>query len=130
MVAILRHPVVILLISVAVLVFLFSLDKTSDQRTLSAAYIEEQEKEIAKLLAQTEALEAEAVESSSEVVKEKIIRNELLMQKDGEYSVMLPDLEVGEVEEAAGAASQKTDSSEKSSPWAKWRELLVAQSIY
>lgn len=48
------------------------------------------------------------------IYKEKIMRNELLMQKEGEYVVQLPDLEKREVENVEDDVTA----------WEEWGKLI------
>ena len=61
-------------------------------------------------------LEQTLTDAKSSFAKEKIIRDQLLMQKPGEYVVQLPNLTV--------PAPQQTLAAVKITPWENWKIVL------
>lgn len=61
-------------------------------------------------------LERQAQEATSSLAQERIIRNELLMQKPDEIIVQLPAVEEIRL--------SNTEPSPTPTPWQAWRELL------
>ena len=61
-------------------------------------------------------LETAIIESQQPFAKEQIIRNELLMKREGEYVVQIPDELV--------TTTQRVTRAEFLTPWEEWRQLL------
>lgn len=116
MVQLLKHPASLLLLGILAAVFYVSLDKTAARRTKSAEIISELESEVSVLQDEVYTLEKTAETAKTDFAKEKIIRNELLLQKEGEYVVMIQDLPVADNEPESVAAAQ--------TPWEAWRKVL------
>jgi flagellar basal body-associated protein FliL len=116
MLQLLKHPLVLLLCGIGVIVFYFSLNATADKRAQSAAVLQQSEKELVLMQKQVEDLEKIAISSQTDAAQDKIIRDELLLQQNGEFVVMIVDLpkqeEIVEIEKPA------------LTPWQEWRELL------
>src|SRR5688572_17112546 len=58
----------------------------------SAQSVDKLEADVASLEAKVNLVESSALEATSSAAKERIFRDELLLQKPGEYIVQLPDL--------------------------------------
>lgn len=116
MTKIIYHPFIAFITTVVAVVFFVSLDKSSQKTELSAKNIEILEGDVQEMSSDVIKLEEEIIRTDSEIFKEKVIRNELLLQKPGEYIIRLPDLGDGE--------TAKLVDSKKSEPMAEWMKLI------
>lgn len=116
MVQLLKHPIVLLLFTIAIVVFYFSLDKTSDKRAQSAEIISELQSEVDRERRVVETLEQEKVDSETLFAQDKIIHDELLQKAEGEFVVMIADLL--EIEADVQPTTKVV------SPWEAWKEIL------
>lgn len=114
MLKITRNPIFIILITLITIIFYISLTKTEQKSITFADQVKKLEVETADLKAENNALEKK-LQNSGEA--EKVIRDEFLMQKPGEYVVKVPakDKEVVEKEKL---------EREETSVWEKWQEVL------
>lgn len=88
----LYHPVTIFLVSLLVIIFYFSLDASSKKTQKSSENIAVLEHEVNQISKNVIDLEEKIQLSESEAFKEKVIRNELLLQKEGEIILQISDL--------------------------------------
>jgi hypothetical protein len=115
MAKLLNHPLAIMLLSLLALLFILSLRKTALKGQTAAQNVALVESQIDQLSGQIEA-ERQAIEyASSNLAKEKILRNELLLQKPGERALQIPD---------DGALVTETEAAEQKTAWDEWREVL------
>ena len=112
----LYQPLVVAIITLLVIVLCTSLYISTLQLRGSAQKVAVLRADVAKQQAATDELAQKLGEAQRPVTQEKIIRDELLMQKPGEYVVQMPDLPVPLV---AVAGVPK-----KLSPWQAWKKLL------
>ena len=111
----LTQPLFILIITAITGLFVISLRRTAQKSLISQRNVEVLEQKIQDTSAQIQT-EKNAVEyASSEFSKEKILRDELLLQQPGEYILQIP-LEEKTTENSAKVAQQ--------SPWEAWISLL------
>lgn len=114
---IILHPLAVIFLSLISLYFIFSLRSNQKKIDLSRKNIKNLKQIVSKMEAdynqQTEALET----AKKPLAKEKIVRNELLMKKPGEYILQLPKVNPIQPEEAV--RKEKT-------PWEKWKDLLFS----
>lgn len=96
--------------------FYLSLDKTSEKRRQSAQTISKLEEKLEANRAEVASLEQKESESSSSFITEKIVRDELLLKKPGEYIVLLPELE--ESDDGTELISARA------TPLEEWKQLL------
>lgn len=149
----LTNPIILLVFILISVIFYVSLDKTGKKRAQSAEVIAEHQKEVEKAKENLRDLEAQTGIESDEFEKEKIIRDQLLMIKEGEYAVQIApevfgDPTIGSEEGTGGAGGagstgavptknasktakrtikETTESSGKAleeAPIEKWKELL------
>lgn len=108
------HPLAIVLITFICFLIFFSLKKTSQKAVISNKNIQVLEQEIDQLEQFIISNQNKLYQSEQDFAKEKILRDQLLMQKDGEIIIQLPieDLEVG-----------KKDKQLAVKPWEEWRKL-------
>lgn len=114
--SLLYHPVTILLICLLAVVFYVSLDQSARKADVSTKNVELLEQEISQMASEVSQLEAAVEEAEQEFAQEKIIRNELRKQKEGEVVFQVPDLVVPEL--------PPDPTPEPKTPWQEWREVL------
>lgn len=90
---ILSHPVTMIIISLVAVVFVISLRKNTQKTDVSRQTTQSLETEVSQLSAEVIGLQNRQAQVDSEFYKEQLIRNELLMQKEGEYvlKIVLPE---------------------------------------
>ena len=114
--SLLNHPLLISIFTCLCLLAIFSLKESSKKALISKESIEKLEKNI-EVLEQEVAKEDEKLKISQEpIALEKIIRNELLLKKDGEIILQIPD-EEGQTEEI-------NLESKKNGPWEEWKKMF------
>lgn len=87
---ILQKPLIIIIVTIIALFFLISLRKTASKSIVSQKNIELLEQKLQDINNQVINEEKALNIASSEFEKEKIIRDELLLQKPGEYILQIP----------------------------------------
>jgi len=85
------NPITFLGITIISIIFSISLYKSAKRTSYSAENIKSIEEEVLKTEAEVLALEIAIEESQQPFIEEKIIRNELLMKKPGEYVIQIPN---------------------------------------
>jgi len=110
-----NHPLIILLFTILTSLFILSLRRTAQKSQTATENVTLLENQIDQLSDQIESEQQTIKYAASDLAKEKILRNELLLQKQGEIVLQIPDDETLTIE--AEAAEQKT-------PWQEWKELL------
>ena len=93
MIKIIYHPFIIIILTIIGIIFFLSLDKSSQKTEISSKNIEVLELEINNMSLQTSQLEEKIIDADSDIFKEKVIRNELLLQKPGEIIIQLSSAE-------------------------------------
>lgn len=113
----LNQPLVIVAVTLLCLLAIFSLQKSKHSATISKESIEQLEQTVDELELAKEQQAAALASGESALAIEKIKRNELLQQKEGEVILQVPEREVlpGENE-----ASEK-----KNGPLEEWKRLLL-----
>jgi hypothetical protein len=109
------HPFTIIIFTLISTTILISLNKTRSKTTSSVRNTELLEEDIASISREVSQTEQSLAKSNHPLTREKILRNELLMQKEAEYIIQLPDINLA-----------KTNNLEKNqqSPWEEWKKLL------
>ena len=110
------NPITFLGITIISIIFSISLYKSAKRTSYSAENIKSIEEEVLKTEAEVLALEIAIEESQQPFIEEKIIRNELLMKKPGEYVIQIPNELVEQ--------TQTTIEVKTLSPWEEWQQLL------
>lgn len=113
----LQHPFVLLIVTFLFVGVFISLRQTGAKTHQSSKEISELEKEAYQLSKEVQDLQEELEYSKSPEYKEKIIRDQLLMQKEGEYVVQVSAPEI--VETDTEIKPQKTVSNQD-----RWLEIL------
>ncbi|HEX7018301.1 MAG TPA: septum formation initiator family protein [Patescibacteria group bacterium] len=111
----LYHPLVAVAVTIISLLFYFSLLKSDQKLVKTKESVASLTQEVALLQKEQTSLE-EAVEyASTSAAQEKILRDELLMQKPGEYVLQLP---------AVAELESEPTPSPTPTPWESWQELI------
>lgn len=111
------HPLVIALLTLAGLIFSYSLASNLHRTRSSTEHLSVLEQEIAEMASEVSELEQRASKAQSQEAQEKIIRDELLMQKEGEVIVQLPEINKNDLPLPSPSPSP--------TPWEEWKELLL-----
>jgi cell division protein FtsB len=115
MLKLLQHPGVAVVITLICGVFLLSLHKSSQKSTQSTQTVTKAQEKVAKLEEEVTSLQEKVDKSGSPLEQEKIIRNQLLMQKPGEYVVQIP---------RSTQKEQEIITSDSATPLQAWKKLL------
>jgi cell division protein FtsB len=111
----LLHPLGIIILTTISLSIFFSLEKTISQHQLSEEQVKELKTQTSQLETQITTLETEVQQASQAAYQEKMLRDELLMQKDGEYIVKI------EYNQSSG---EETSTTPEPTPWQEWKNLI------
>lgn len=87
----LSHPLVMCLAVIGVIIFSLSTKNTIQNYQKTSQTIDKIEAENKKLNQNIAELEQKKAYSQTQFAKERIIRNELLLQKPGEFVIQLPE---------------------------------------
>ena len=91
---ILYHPIIILVLTIGAIMFFFSLDKSGKKTQNSSENIRVLEYEVGQISKEVIELEEKIEVVESGQFKEKVVRNELLLQKPGEYVLQIANTDV------------------------------------
>lgn len=116
MLKLLYQPLVVAIITLLTLILCVSLYLSSTQLRSSSQKVAALQADVAKEQVVRDQLAEKLNETQKPSSQEKIIRDELLMQKPGELVVQMPELPAVTVEPAV--------SEERQSAWEEWRKLL------
>lgn len=111
---ILSNPIIIVIFTAFFILFFLSLKKNEEKIRISTQSINSLQSEVKKIEEEVSDTEDKLYQAQNPLYKEKIIRDQLLMQKEGEYVLQIPSLEKKEV---------KTEAITKT-PWQEWMELI------
>ncbi|NCN51016.1 MAG: hypothetical protein GW762_00670 [Candidatus Pacebacteria bacterium] len=117
MTKLLEHPITLVIASVLFVLFFYSLRQTGNKTEQSSQEIAVLEEKAYQASKEVQSLQEELEQSKSAEYKERIVRDELLLQKEGEYIVQLavPEIEVIDTD----ITTTKTQSNQE-----KWLEIL------
>lgn len=113
---ILYSPLVAAIITGIVGIICVSLYMNGRRIQQSALTVQKMETEVASIEAQVNQVERNALEATSSTAKERIFREELLLQKPGEYIVQIPDQPI------ASPLPKHEETTLR--PWQQWQQLL------
>ncbi len=116
MLKLLRHPLFLLSFTLLSGLFSFSLYQTSKRSSISNSAVVEVTTELEKIKQENDALAAAVAEAQTPLAQEKIIRNELLLQKPGERVIQIIAKDT--------AAPPSPTPSPTPTPWEEWKEVL------
>lgn len=114
----LTHPLVIALLTLAGLIFSYSLTTNLHRTRSSTEHLSVLEQEVEEMASETLELEERAAKAQSQEAQEKIIRDELLMQKPGEVIVQLPEINRSDLPLPSPSPSP--------TPWEAWKKVLLS----
>ncbi len=117
MTKIIYHPFIAIVITIIAVIFFISLDKTAKRTEISSKNIEILENEVSEMAKKTSEIEEQILETDTDEFKERVIRNELLQQKDGEAVVTLSSNNTQENEEKIPEKTEK--------PIDAWKKILT-----
>lgn len=109
------HPLVIAAATLFGILFIISLQKTAQKGRVASENVAVMEAQIDTLTGQIKQQQQALEYESSPLAQEKILRNELLLQRPGEYVIQIPDEQ---------ALVQGETNAQLITPWEKWKELL------
>lgn len=110
----LSNPIILIFFTLIFVIFYMSLQKNEEKIKISTQSINSLETEVLDLKREVEQAEINVLNAQEPLNKEKIIRDQLLMQKDGEIILQIPEIERNEAKIEVYSTS----------PWEKWMELL------
>lgn len=109
------NPLAASIISLLAIIFWFSLYQTTQEIRSSGQDTKIIRDNIDDLTLEIQNLEGKISLAKDPNTREQMVRNELLMQKEGEYVLKLPDIETIET---------KPEEIENLTVWQEWQELL------
>lgn len=110
------HPLTVSVFSILGAIFWWSLHRNAEQIRNSTENVALLDQEIAQTASEISQLENNLDEASLLFNQERIARDELLLQKPGEYTVQFPP--ITSPEPSTTPVASKT-------PWQAWQEILV-----
>ena len=113
--SLLYHPVTLAVFTILVIFIIISMHQTVNQIQRSTQTTSLLDQEIDQIASEVSGLEAALAQAQSEFTKEKIARDELLLKKEGEIVLQLPEIHLPET---------KTASHSAQTPWQEWQALL------
>ena len=108
------HPLTIIACTIFALFFYWSLTRTDQNIRISTETLHVLDQEVKQMASEVSQTEKQLQVATSAATQEKIIRDELLMQKPGEYVVQLPPSE----------KEQRPREKIIKTPWEGWRAVL------
>lgn len=113
---ILSHPLVMLLTLILAGAILFSLQGTKQKTERGGEVVEKNQATVDELRQTADQLRNQLEESQSTFEKEKVLRDELLEQKEGEVVIQLPAI--------TPIVSPSPTPTPTLTPWQQWRGIL------
>lgn len=123
---ILYHPIVTFALTIGAIMFFFSLDKSGKKTQNSSENIRLLEYEVEQISKEIIELEEKIDVVESGEFKEKVVRNELLLQKPGEYVLQIAETENSALDSNCvnNECENKNEKIDKS-PLLAWKKLLL-----
>jgi cell division protein FtsB len=116
MLKLLRHPLFLLVFTLASALFSFSLYRTVQKSSVSRQHVTQQEQELAQIAEENNRISQQLEYAQTPFAQEKIVRDELLMQKPGEQVI--------QIVEQKEYVPPPVQTVEVLTPWEEWREVL------
>ncbi len=113
--SLLFHPLTALILTVLTIIFVMSLRTNKNEISRSSETIHLLEQEVDKISSEVSQSQQDLETAQLPISKEKIARDELLMQKPGETVLQLPPLQESDLPEVT----------QPKTPWEEWKELLL-----
>lgn len=110
------HPLFIVLVTVGTVVLCISLLLSSKEIRSSSEIVTTLQKQVQQKQLLLKNTQTAVEKAKSPLAQEKIIRDELLQQKPGEYVVQIPDL--------PEPKESEVQQMKPLTPWEQWRALL------
>lgn len=117
---ILYHPFFVVAITIIALIIIFNLKSKLNRLTISQENLKAIQQEVTQVETDLQANQILLEKSQRPIAEEKLTRSELLMQKENELIIKLPDIE--EPVETVETATKKT-------PLAQWKELFFGKNM-
>jgi len=111
----LNNPFIIILLSTISIIFIISLKQNLQKIEVSQKNVEKLGQQVQKLETEIENKQTSLEKAQQPLAKEKIARDELLLQKENELVVQLPEIRIEAEEKQVPEA--KTN-------WEKWKQVL------
>jgi cell division protein FtsB len=113
---ILFHPFSLVIATIIVVLLWLSLWANTREIKQSQDFILTLQNKVENEKKEVSHLEEKLNQADSDTQKERLIRDELLMQKPGEYVIQVPEVPISE---------EKVQETQKiTTPWEEWRTLL------
>lgn len=113
----LSHPLTIALFTALAIIFFVSLNKNAQTAQTSINTLQALESQNWALEKDVRNLEEQVAVAKTDLAQEKIIRDELLLQKAGEFVVQLPA--------DVGAVNVEKPQVEQETAWEGWKKVLL-----
>lgn len=113
---ILYHPLVITAVTILVMIIIFSLRHNLKRLSLSQENLRSAQIVYEKQKQETAKQEAMLENMQQPLAKEKLVRNELLKQKEGEVLIKLPDITI---------ERQESEKKQEKTIFEQWLEVLA-----
>jgi cell division protein FtsB len=110
------NPLSLIALTAVTLFTLFSLRSTASKTQTSTEDVRLLDQEVAQLTSEVSSLEKQVELNQHPFYAEKNIRNELLLQKPGEYVIQIPEVSPQPLPTVLPEATP--------TPWQEWRQLL------
>lgn len=111
----LSHPLALIVITIFFGLVMASMRRSAQKSEVASQNVDALQSQIDQLSGQLEQERQLLQDHSSPLAQEKALRNELLLQRPGEYVIQIPD----EILTARSAGE-----TEVKSPWEEWLKLL------
>jgi cell division protein FtsB len=111
------HPLTALSLTLLTLVMVISLRQTAQKTQISSEETMVLDQEVQKIASEISQLQEQVELAEHPFTQEKILRNELLLQKPGEYVVQLPEVSV--------PPQPQPTPSPSLTPWQAWQKVLL-----
>ncbi|MBP7842657.1 hypothetical protein KA017_01500 [Candidatus Woesebacteria bacterium] len=122
---ILYHPIIILALTIGAIMFFFSLDKSGKKTQNSSENIRVLEHEVGQISKEIIELEEKIEVVESGQFKEKVVRNELLLQKPGEYVLQIAETESSALDsDCVNNECENRNEKIDKSPLLAWEKIL------
>lgn len=113
--SLLKNPISVVIITIIAVFYYLSLNKSAQKASISSQTVAQIEEERTLVSNEVTQLEKQLEGINHPISQEKALRNELLLQKPGEYVLQLPSIEVSEAQHAVP---------KEPSAWDEWRKIL------
>lgn len=118
MTKLIQHPLTILLATILTIVFFISLESSSNKTQVSSQNIQVLEQEVSQISEEIIKLQDKIEQTGTQHFQEKIVRNELLLQKPNEFVLQIPQNTLDDTE-------IKEHTQAKETPLQQWKSLLL-----